>query len=209
MPRSHRLGNVAIVLLAAYLSLLVAYRFSIQQDFEKAWRNRAQSSGRTSVQQVPDLTDGTLILVTRQSLPTTHFIETNSWADPIVLPADLRVPSRLEDSSAPFRGVLQLDEVGGPRGGPATWQVPAATWECPLGDPARFKCRSVDNGKRHPGPSIRIHQDAPADIESEALVLPAPRRLWLHGALYPLLISAGHGSPARRREPNKHFVAGP
>ena len=174
----------------------VAYRFSIQQDFVKAWRNE-QTFWTGVLQQAPDMTDGTIILVSRPGLAPDPFYRNQflgrsnrSWSKSFSSHPIGKLPRA-------FSSCLRLGQVGGPRGGPAPLARSRGNVGCPLGGSAQFKCSADDAGKRQPGPSIRIHHDPPAATESEAVASAAPSA-WTHGALYPLLIS-GTLAPRRRR----------
>jgi hypothetical protein len=115
------------VLLALYLSVLLAYRFAIQLDFVQAWKN--EKAVWTQVAPlVPDVTDGTMVMVLNHDLPTTRFIRTNSWADPIMLaqlyefPKEWRRPPRLFVLPPDWTKSIVSD------GNELRWEVPAATW---------------------------------------------------------------------------------
>ena len=187
--RSHRMATAALVLLAAYLSWVLAYRFSIQQDFEKAWRNQ-QTFWAGVIQQVPDMTEGTIILVTRAGLPTTHFIETNSWADPVVLQQIFRFPSGWQTPPRLFVVSSNWTKGVDREGDQILWRIPAATWDAhweALPD-SNVVLLTMENGSlvRQFG-SILMHR---LPLNLKPLPSNAPPA-WVHGALYPLLISAG------------------
>jgi hypothetical protein len=125
--RSSTLRIPVTLVLAAYLSLLTAYRFEIQQDFSRAWSNQ-----RTFWQQVvrlaPDLKDGTLIFVLNHDLPQTRFIQTNSWADPEILAQLFVFPTAWDTPPRLF--VVRPDwwELLTPTRDGVVWDVPQATW---------------------------------------------------------------------------------
>jgi hypothetical protein len=97
---AYRLKNYAVVVLALYLSLLVAYRFSIQFDFKQAWENEREF-WTSAIENLPDMTDETVVFVLDHDLPKTRYILTNSYADAIILaqmfqfPGDWKNPPRL------------------------------------------------------------------------------------------------------------------
>ncbi len=93
--RAHHMKFLAIAFLVSYLSLLVAYRFSIQLDFKQAWENQ-QWFWTSVIEKTPDLTDGTVIFVLDHDLPATRYIQTNSWADPIILSQIYQFPANYE-----------------------------------------------------------------------------------------------------------------
>jgi hypothetical protein len=84
LANAYRLKKFAIVVLALYLSLVVAYRFSIQLDFKQAWQNQ-RTFWTGVIENVPDLTDETIVFVLDHDLPKTRYILSNSWADRIML----------------------------------------------------------------------------------------------------------------------------
>jgi len=84
MANAYGLKRYAIMVLSLYLSLVVGYRFSIQQDFKQSWQNQ-RWFWTSVIENSPDMTDGTVILVLRDDLPKTRYILTNSWADPFIL----------------------------------------------------------------------------------------------------------------------------
>lgn len=111
--------------LALYLSLLVTYRFSIQQDFKQAWQNE-RIFWTSAIGNLPDMTDGTVIFVSDQNLPATHFIRSNSWADPLVLMQIIQFPKEWKNQPRLF--VVHDDWAKRliREGNQVKWQVPAA-----------------------------------------------------------------------------------
>jgi hypothetical protein len=87
VAQKFRMRIFAIILISMYLSLIMAYRLLIQDDFVRAWQN--QRSFWASVLEVaPDMREDTIIFVVNTNLRKTNFILSNSWADPII-PAQL------------------------------------------------------------------------------------------------------------------------
>jgi hypothetical protein len=119
--------NLVTALLALYLSVLLAYRFAIQLDYVRAWSNE-QAFWSQVAPLVPDVTDGTVVVVLNHDLPATRFVRTNSWADPIILaqlyefPEEWRTPPRLFVLPADWTQSIVL------AGNEMRWEVPAATW---------------------------------------------------------------------------------
>ena len=191
--RSHKLAGAAIVLVAAYLSWMVVYAFSIQQDFVKAWRNE-RAFWTEVLQQAPDMTEGTVILVSKAGLRSSHFIESNSWADPIILkqifrfPTDWQYPPRLflVPSNWTKSVVREGDEL--------LWHVPAATWDAHWEGLPNSNVVSIDAGRWQPGPPIRIHHDPSGSVEAETV---APQRSLALGARCPISAS-DLGDPVAR-----------
>ena len=68
---AYRLKSYAVVVLACYLSLVVAYRFSIQPDFKQAWQNQ-RSFWTSAIENLPDMTDETIVFVLDHDLPQTQ-----------------------------------------------------------------------------------------------------------------------------------------
>lgn len=79
-----RLRTHAILLLALYFSLVMAYRLLIQDDFKRAWQNQ-RALWTAAIALLPDITEDTVVFVHGEELPKTAFILSYSWADPIIL----------------------------------------------------------------------------------------------------------------------------
>ena len=95
VAHAYRIKNYATIFLALYLSLVVAYRFSIQLDFKQAWQNQ-RAFWTSAIKNSPDMTNETVIFVLDHNLPKTRYILTNSWADPIILQRIFQFPSSWE-----------------------------------------------------------------------------------------------------------------
>lgn len=127
IANTYRLKSYAILGIALYLSLVVAYRFSIQLDFQKAWQNQ-RVFWTSALNNLPDITDGTVIFVLNHNLPETQYIVTNSWANPIILrqlfrfPTDWQNPPRLFVVQSDWTNLLTQD------GDQVKWEVPVAAW---------------------------------------------------------------------------------
>jgi hypothetical protein len=102
----HKSGFLAIALLSTYLSLLLVYRYSIQLDFKQAWQNQ-QTFWVNVIAGVPDMEDETVIFVLERDLPTTRYIQSNSWADPFVLNQIIKFPDAWQSPPRVF--VVQSD----------------------------------------------------------------------------------------------------
>ena len=186
--RSRRLDNFAVVLLSLYLSALVAYCFSIQQDFKQAWQNE-RTFWTNVVAQVPDFSDGSMIFVLDHDLSATRYIRTNSWADPIMLaqifrfPSDWKSPPRLFVVPADWTKSILLEN------GQLQWEVPAATW---VAHPEVLPDSNVILLEMENGSLVRRYETIL--INGQALHLkplsPIPNPDWKKGLLYPLLIAA-------------------
>jgi len=127
VANAYRLKIYAIVILALYFSLVVSYRFAIQLDFKHAWQNE-RSFWTSAIKDFPDMTDKTVIFVLDHDLSQTRYIETNSWADPIMLQQIFQFPGSWETPPRLFvvrnnwtkRLILQGNQF--------IWEVPPATW---------------------------------------------------------------------------------
>ena len=181
--RSHRFGFLAIFLLAAYLSLLVAYCFSIQLDFKQAWLNE-QEFWSSAIEQTPDLEDSTIIFVLDHDLPATHFILTHSWADPIMLNQVLRFPAKWKTPPRLFVVPANWTEAVIRVNNQLEWEVPIATW------PAHWEVLpnsniillEMENGKL-------VRRFGSISIQGQKLELkalhPNAKPDWKKGTLYP------------------------
>jgi hypothetical protein len=184
--RSRLLRSGAIIVLALYLALLVAYRFSIQLDFRQAWQNE-RTFWSAAMAQVPDMQDGTLIFVVNRDLPVTRFILSNSWADPIMLPQIFQFPANW--AAPPRLFVVPPDWTDSVvvSGSQLSWEVPAATWKphWELLPSSNVILLEMENGQlvRRYG-SILIRGQA---LQLKPLTVPA-HRAWKNGLLYPLLL---------------------
>jgi hypothetical protein len=95
-----RLRSFAIILISLYMSLILAYRLLIQDDFVRAWQNQ-RSFWANVLDVAPDMREDTIIFVVNTNLRKTNFILSNSWADPIIpsqlfnFPAQWANPPRL------------------------------------------------------------------------------------------------------------------
>jgi hypothetical protein len=124
---AYRLKNYAIVVLALYLSLVVSYRFSIQLDFQQAWQNQ-RIFWTSAINNLPDMTDGTIIFVLDRDLPETRYIVTNSWANPIILRQLFHFPDNWKNSPRLFVVQPGWTEYLVQEGDQIKWEVPIALW---------------------------------------------------------------------------------
>ena len=124
VARLHWIRGLLSALLALYLALAVAYRFSIQQGFVAAW-NHQRRFWTSALSVLPDLADRTVVFVPQDGLPEGRFIQAHSWAAPLVLsqllefPADWEVHPRLFIVSDDWTD--GLERVGNE----LVWRVPA------------------------------------------------------------------------------------
>lgn len=96
----YRKKKIVAFTLAAIFSLLLAFGLVIQWDYLKAWRLQ-QDFWSGVVEFVPDLADGTVILVDPEGLDDTIYIDANTWNLPLIMgyiyefPADWQSPPRV------------------------------------------------------------------------------------------------------------------
>lgn len=123
-----RLRILAIILISLYLSLIMAYRLLIQDDFVRAWQNQ-RSFWANVLDVAPDMGENTLIFIVNTNLPQTNYILSNSWADPIV-PAQLfNFPAQWENPPRLFVGNRTWFKAMIREGNHFKWMVPVATWD--------------------------------------------------------------------------------
>jgi hypothetical protein len=182
-----------VALLSVYFSLLVAYHLTIQRDFAKSWE--IQRAFWTSVAALaPDLADGTVLIFESESPSETRFIDTNSWADPLVLRHIYRFPNGWQNPPRLFtveRGWTRRVQAEDDR---LHWWVPAATWNEhweDLPDSNVILLRRVD------GRLTRI--DGSIALQGKMLMLkprePRASGQWEKGPLYGYLIDSRLDSP--------------
>jgi len=95
-------------ILCFYFSLLIGYGLLIQYDFVKSWD--VQKNFWTDIIKLcPDMNDNTLIILEneKKKLPSTGYILSNSWADPVVLQRIFRFPAKWKNPPRLF--VLNKD----------------------------------------------------------------------------------------------------
>ena len=116
-------------IVTVYLSLLVGYGLVIQNDFSKSWENQKNFWTKV-INLCPDLEDNTLIILdnSNRKLPSTNYILSNSWADPVVLQRLFRFPEEWKNPPRLFvlnngfetRIILENDTL--------KWKVPEYTY---------------------------------------------------------------------------------
>jgi hypothetical protein len=128
IAKKFRLRIFAVILISLYLSLIMAYRLLIQDDFVRAWQNQRSFWGSV-LDVAPDMTEDTIIFVLDKNLPQTTFILSNSWADPIIpaqlfnFPAHWTNPPRVfVVNRIWFKAMLR-------EGDHFKWIVPTASWD--------------------------------------------------------------------------------
>jgi hypothetical protein len=180
-------GTFAIGLISLYLSLLVGYRFLIQRDFAKAWRNE-QRFWTAVTERVPDFADGTMIFVLDKDLPSSRFIKSNSWTDPVILsqlykfPASWKQPPRLFTVTSDWTETIVWDD------GHLKWRLPAPwsdRWEVlPDSNVVVLRWKAGDLVRQRG--VIEIH-----GAELHLRPLPSDNLpVWQPGPLYPFLVGS-------------------
>jgi hypothetical protein len=187
IAKAYRLKNYAVVILAFYLSLVVAYRFSIQLDFKQAWQNQ-RSFWTSAIENLPDMTDETVVFVLDHDLPQTQYIITNSWADPIILGQIFQFPGHWKNPPRLFVVHRDWTESVIREGDQFKWKVPTATWRShwEVLPNSNVILLEMENGKlvRRLG-SISIHGQ---NLELKPMP-PDVKPTWGKGALYSYLIA--------------------
>ena len=110
--------NATAVTLAGIFSLLLAFGLVVQWDYQKAWRLQ-QDLWSDVVDFVPDLADGTVILIDPEGLDDTIYIDANTWNLPLVMgyiyefPTDWQSPPRVHRLLPDWRDrvLLNSDEI--------------------------------------------------------------------------------------------------
>lgn len=118
---------VAKFLLILYFALLVTYRYRIQLDFKQAWQNQ-QEFWTSVVEQMPDLNKKTAIFALYRDLPQTGFIQSNSWADPLILAQIYKFPTRWKLSPRLFVVPSEWETMIQRKGTDLVWETPAFIW---------------------------------------------------------------------------------
>lgn len=125
--RRFGLQFLAVLLISLYLSLVLAYRLLIQDDFVRAWQNQ-RSFWTSAIAAIPDMTENTVIFVLARNLPGTAFILSNSWADPIILGQLFEFPKHWANPPRLFVVNKSWPKALVREGDRFRWMVPEATW---------------------------------------------------------------------------------
>jgi hypothetical protein len=127
LAKSYGWKSYATTILALYLALVVGEHFTIQLDFKQSWQNQ-KFFWTSVVKNCPDLQDGTVILVIRKNLPTTKFIKTNSWSEPLILRQIYKFPEDWQQEPRLFLVSTQWWSRISFNAAQFTWRVPSSTW---------------------------------------------------------------------------------
>ncbi len=101
-PRRVRSIRIPVVLLGSLAALLVDYGFLIQDDYADAWHNQ-RVFWTDLAQEVPDVGDGTVILVDPVGLADTEQIDSNTWNLPRVLEQLFEFPDSWSEAPRVYR----------------------------------------------------------------------------------------------------------
>jgi len=92
LAERYRWKKVVALSLAGVCSLLLGFGLVVQWDYQRAWRLQ-QELWSDIVEFVPDLSDGTVILVDPNGLEDTKHIDANTWSMPLVMQYIYEFPS--------------------------------------------------------------------------------------------------------------------
>jgi len=123
-----RLRWLSTLVLALYFATLVGYGVRIQSDFRASWKDQRWFFARV-LEQCPDLSDGTLILVETNELPEHTYIYSYSWATPIVLEQIFQFPESWETPPRLFMVDENWTRSINVKDATIEWWMPAALWE--------------------------------------------------------------------------------
>ena len=123
--KANRWRLVTTSLIILYLALLVTFRYSVQEDFVQAWTNQKWFWTEV-IPLIADVQDKSVVFVINHDLPSTHFIQSSSWADPILLEQLAEFPKEWNQPPRVF--VVPADWASRvvPEGNALKWLVPAA-----------------------------------------------------------------------------------
>ena len=192
VANAYRMKSYAIIALATYFSLLMAYRFSIQLDFKQAWENkRAFWSG--AVANLPDMADETIVFVLDHNLPKTRYILTNSWADAITLAQIFKFPGDWKNPPRLFVVHHNWTEGVVREGDQFNWEVPTATW---VSHREALPNSNVIVLEMERGKLVR--RFGSLNVKGQGLELKSkphgPATTWPRGPLYEYLVEGTHGN---------------
>ena len=97
LAQRYRWKKVIAFTLAGVCSLLLGFGLVVQWDYQRAWILQ-QELWSDIVQFVPDLSDGTVILVDPDGLVDTKHIDANTWSMPTVLDSIYKLPNTWQDA---------------------------------------------------------------------------------------------------------------
>jgi len=115
------------MILILYFALLVTYRYRIQLDFKQAWQNQ-QAFWTNVIEQTPDLNKRTAVFALPHDLPRTWFIQSNSWADPLILAQIYQFPAQWKVAPRLFVVPPDWETMVQQKGTNLFWKIPAFMW---------------------------------------------------------------------------------
>ncbi len=99
---SYRRRQIVVALLSGLFALLVGFGFIIQRDYVDAWKYQ-QEFWTELTQLIPDVEEGTVVLVEHVGLKSTLQIGANTWNLPRVLDQIYTFPSEWENPPRVYR----------------------------------------------------------------------------------------------------------
>ena len=117
--------SMATAILSVYFLLLAIFQLKVQGDYVKSWDIQKRFY-REVISLCPDISEKTIIFFDKGSLRETEYIQTFSWAVPVVLEQIFSFPPEWE---RPPRAFPEPVEAGIKIGkGDIKWYVPTARW---------------------------------------------------------------------------------
>lgn len=143
------------LLLAGYFGVLGSFHYLVQRDFATSWMLQ-RTFWRSVVRECPDLADGTVLLFEDYSHPL-RFVETNSWADPHVLPLLYRFPHVWSDPPRLFPVTPNWRAEIVDRSGKLVLSSPFGAWpDRPLRDGSVILLKGNNLGVRRITGSVKV-----------------------------------------------------
>jgi hypothetical protein len=93
---AYRWRRVPLLILAGMYALLLGFGITLQSDYQRSWKLQ-QKFWSSLVAYVPDLEDGTVILVDPAGLEDTKYLDANTWNLPVILQHIYVFPEGWED----------------------------------------------------------------------------------------------------------------
>jgi hypothetical protein len=183
--------NVAVILLAGYLALLAGFGVVVQSDYLESWRLQ-QDFWRNIVELVPDLEDGTVIIVEPTGLHDTDQIGANTWNLPRVLAQLFAFPTEWDARPAAYR--LKPNWTAGIAGSDGRLVLDESTSTAPPANYANVRSEDVVFIDSEGGQLVRLRgvlDIAGVNLPLKTMGEPSARDL-SPGFLYDYLISNGN-----------------
>ncbi len=100
--RHSRPKSVIRAVVALWLAALLSFAWDVQQDYVQSWDNQ-QEFWRQVVELVPDVEQGTVVLVEPEGLRDTVQIDANTWNLPRILPRLYQFPDDWDEPPRVYR----------------------------------------------------------------------------------------------------------